>query len=203
MLLLLVFFGITLLLLAYIVLWIFFRLCSYHGCHAACLTVLGSGGHTAEALRVLSAINTHHVFPLAAAIAITDKMSLTKLKQWQAAVDADPAAVRVYDVPRAREVAQSFATSIATTLWAIGSAIYVVACTSPSLVCYFSFMAVRVMMVQVLVNGPGSCVPFALIAAFYKAIGLLDTHIVYVESVCRVETLSLSARILQYLVLLC
>lgn len=43
-----------------------------------------------------------------------------------------------------------------------------------------------------LVNGPGSCIPVVFAAALFDMIRLRDTIIIYEESICRVESLSLS-----------
>ncbi|KAM9689348.1 UDP-N-acetylglucosamine transferase subunit ALG14 isoform 1-T1 [Trichechus inunguis] len=51
----------------------------------------------------------------------------------------------------------------------------------------------------VLCNGPGTCVPICLSALLLGILGIKKVIIVYVESVCRVETLSLSGKILYYL----
>lgn len=49
---------------------------------------------------------------------------------------------------------------------------------------------------QVLCNGPGTCVPLCAAGLLLGLLGLHKVLLVYVESVCRVETLSLSGRIL-------
>ena len=49
---------------------------------------------------------------------------------------------------------------------------------------------------MVLCNGPGTCVPVCAAAYVPRVLGLHAVQVVYVESVCRVETLSLSARLL-------
>ena len=51
----------------------------------------------------------------------------------------------------------------------------------------------------VLVNGPGTCVPIVLAARFLSLFGVFKTQIVYVESICRVKTLSLSTKLLMTL----
>ncbi|KAM6455078.1 UDP-N-acetylglucosamine transferase subunit ALG14 isoform 2-T2 [Liasis olivaceus] len=48
----------------------------------------------------------------------------------------------------------------------------------------------------VLCNGPGTCVPICISAFLLKILGLKKVTIVYVESICRVENLSLSGQIL-------
>lgn len=50
-----------------------------------------------------------------------------------------------------------------------------------------------------LCNGPGTCVPFCVVAAFLDIFLLQKIVIVYVESFCRTEHLSLSAEILYQL----
>lgn len=50
-----------------------------------------------------------------------------------------------------------------------------------------------------LVNGPGTCLPVCLSALALRFFGLLDTRVVFVESVCRVTSLSLTGRMLYYL----
>ncbi|XP_008107394.1 UDP-N-acetylglucosamine transferase subunit ALG14 homolog isoform X2 [Anolis carolinensis] len=50
----------------------------------------------------------------------------------------------------------------------------------------------------VLCNGPGTCVPICVSALLLKMLGLKKVTIVYIESICRVENLSLSGKILYY-----
>ncbi|XP_043861533.1 UDP-N-acetylglucosamine transferase subunit ALG14 homolog isoform X2 [Dromiciops gliroides] len=50
----------------------------------------------------------------------------------------------------------------------------------------------------VLCNGPGTCVPICASALLLGILGIKKVTIVYVESICRVETLSLSGKILYH-----
>ncbi|XP_074044326.1 UDP-N-acetylglucosamine transferase subunit ALG14 isoform X4 [Macrotis lagotis] len=50
----------------------------------------------------------------------------------------------------------------------------------------------------VLCNGPGTCVPICVSALLLGILGIKKVIIVYVESICRVETLSLSGKILYH-----
>ncbi|XP_008587415.1 PREDICTED: UDP-N-acetylglucosamine transferase subunit ALG14 homolog, partial [Galeopterus variegatus] len=52
---------------------------------------------------------------------------------------------------------------------------------------------------EVLCNGPGTCVPIVVSALLLGILGIKKVIIVYVESICRVETLSLSGKILFHL----
>jgi beta-1,4-N-acetylglucosaminyltransferase len=45
-------------------------------------------------------------------------------------------------------------------------------------------------------NGPGTCIPICVIAFMMRVLYITDTKIVFVESICRVKTLSLSGKIL-------
>jgi beta-1,4-N-acetylglucosaminyltransferase len=87
--------------------------------------------------------------------------------------------------PRAREVGQSFVSSIFSTLYVIFWCIPFLLTHRPEVI---------------LTNGPGTCVPVCLVAYFFRLVKLLKTRIVFVESVCRVKTLSLSGKILRYFV---
>uniref|UniRef100_A0A183G6D6 UDP-N-acetylglucosamine transferase subunit ALG14 n=1 Tax=Heligmosomoides polygyrus TaxID=6339 RepID=A0A183G6D6_HELPZ len=87
-------------------------------------------------------------------------------------------------IPRSREVGQSFVTAVPTTLYSFIFAIATVWKAKPDLL---------------LVNGPGSCIPVVFAAALFDMIRLRDTIIIYEESICRVESLSLSASILYFL----
>ncbi|KAJ6658438.1 hypothetical protein lerEdw1_020142 [Lerista edwardsae] len=49
---------------------------------------------------------------------------------------------------------------------------------------------------EILCNGPGTCVPICISALLLKMLGLKRLTIVYVESLCRVENLSLTGKIL-------
>ncbi|XP_028588575.2 UDP-N-acetylglucosamine transferase subunit ALG14 isoform X3 [Podarcis muralis] len=50
----------------------------------------------------------------------------------------------------------------------------------------------------VLCNGPGTCVPICASALLLRMLGIKSVTIVYVESICRVENLSLSGKILYH-----
>jgi len=51
----------------------------------------------------------------------------------------------------------------------------------------------------ILVNGPGTCIPVVLAAWFWKFFGLVQCRIVFVESFCRVKSLSMSGKIAYFL----
>lgn len=65
-------------------------------------------------------------------------------------------------------------------------------------VLYIYILSECVFVFQVLCNGPGTCVPLCAAGLLLGVLGLKRVLIVYVESICRVETLSLSGNILYY-----
>ena len=154
------------------------------------LAVLGSGGHTAEMIQLLQAMDRAKFGPMLYVIAQTDTTSADRIKAFEQSVaDRQPPpaaaaaapAYRLLIVPRSREVGQSYATSALTTLHALAYSVWHVFVALPSLV---------------LCNGPGTCVPICAAALLVRLLGIKYISIVYVESVCRVESLSLSGKIM-------
>jgi beta-1,4-N-acetylglucosaminyltransferase len=177
------------------------------------MIVLGSGGHTAEMLKLLTSLDLERYTPRCYVIAATDNHSMTKMEQFESAhnrshfsdntksgtkkleekmkeaqkvkgLETDWTNVRAVVIPRSREVGQSYISSVWTTLVALKQALAVVFYHRPNLL---------------LCNGPGTCVPICAAAYLLKFLGLKDVRIIYVESIARVETLSLSGKILYYL----
>ena len=140
------------------------------------LVVLGSGGHTAEMLRLVSALNANKYKPISFIVAETDNSSINKLKEMNA--DSE-----IVIIPRSREVGQTWISTIFTTL-------------NASMFCFS--MLFKKQPDLLLCNGPGTCVPPCLVAYIYNKLFGRKTKIVFVESICRVKTLSLSGKILQY-----
>ncbi|KJE91433.1 hypothetical protein CAOG_02568 [Capsaspora owczarzaki ATCC 30864] len=97
---------------------------------------------------------------------------------------AQPRQFWIETIPRSREVAQSWLTSLFTTAHALLFALPMVFRVRPELV---------------LCNGPGTCVPVCIAAKLLYILGVCDTRVVYIESICRVETLSIAARLLKML----
>jgi beta-1,4-N-acetylglucosaminyltransferase len=88
---------------------------------------------------------------------------------------------RIHVIPRSREVGQSWASTFFSTLIATWFSVVVVWTERPRLL---------------LLNGPGTCVPVALAVWVGRILGVLNTRVVFIESVCRVESLSLTGRLM-------
>lgn len=89
-----------------------------------------------------------------------------------------------YSIPRSREVGQSYFTSVFTTIRSTLSSVHLVLKEAPDLL---------------LLNGPGTCIPIAFIVFMAYVFLLRECPIVFTESFCRVDTISLSGKLL-YLV---
>ena len=139
------------------------------------LVVLGSGGHTAEMLRLITAFDFDRYGPLTLVTAATDTTSRAKAER-ELPREA-LATARWVQIPRAREVGQSFVSSVPSTLRALFACFHLIWTASPDLV---------------LVNGPGTCVPVAVLGR------LSGSRVIFAESWCRVSTLSLTGRIMYW-----
>ncbi|KCV73192.1 beta-1,4-N-acetylglucosaminyltransferase [Fonticula alba] len=85
-----------------------------------------------------------------------------------------------HTIPRSRNVGQSYISSIFTTLNALLFSIFLIWSEQPDmLVC----------------NGPGTCLPLVFVAKLLRILHLGHCRVVFVESVARVNTLSLTGRI--------
>jgi beta-1,4-N-acetylglucosaminyltransferase len=141
------------------------------------LIVLGSGGHTTEMLELTRNLNPTH-YSLTYCQASTDTTSVMRLPP-------SPLPPVVYNIPRSREVGQSYWTSLYSTAVALIHAVLLVARLRPHLI---------------ITNGPGTAWPIAVAALVGRVLGWCDTKTVFVESYCRVVSLSLTGKLLYYVV---
>lgn len=150
---------------------------------ARTLIVLGSGGHTAEMMAIVKQLNKKNYSPRYYVLASTDTTSKTKVLDMEEPTSSSKHDYEIVRIKRSRHVGQSYITSVLTTLQSIWECIPLVYRLQPDLI---------------LCNGPGTCVPICLIAFMLKVFGAINIQckIVFVESFCRVKTVSLSGRIL-------
>lgn len=149
-------------------------------CPTKTMIILGSGGHTAEMLRIVRHLNVKNYSPRVYIHARTDKLSAEKVRDLEDS-NKDYKIVEIY---RSREVRQSYFTSVWTTVFATLNCFPVLWRENPKLI---------------LCNGPGTCVPLCVIAFFFKVLFITGSVIVFIESFCRVKTFSLTGKILYYL----
>ncbi|XP_031257273.1 UDP-N-acetylglucosamine transferase subunit ALG14 isoform X1 [Pistacia vera] len=149
------------------------------------LVVLGSGGHTAEMMNLLSVLQMDRFAPRFYIAAATDNMSLQKARVFEDSLvhknGVKGSSARFIQIYRSREVGQSYITSVWTTLLAIAHALW---------------LMIRIRPQVVLCNGPGTCIPLCVIAFLFKVLGIRWSSVFYVESIARVKRLSLSGLLL-------
>ncbi|KAJ9545486.1 hypothetical protein OSB04_025193 [Centaurea solstitialis] len=173
--------------------------------HLSTLVVLGSGGHTAEMINLLSVMQKDRFAPRFYIAAATDNMSLQKAHVFEEMLDdktslQGPRDTQFMQIYRSREVGQSYITSVGTTLLALAHALWLMIKIRPQVI---------------LCNGPGTCIPICAIAFIFKVqvlafwhfpgyvclelfqvLGIRWSYIFYVESIARVKRLSLSGLLL-------
>ncbi|XP_053716340.1 UDP-N-acetylglucosamine transferase subunit ALG14 homolog [Synchiropus splendidus] len=149
------------------------------------LVVAGSGGHTSEILRLVESLTAAYS-PRHYVIADTDMMSEEKINSFENTKQKPDSTSQftIYRIPRSREVHQSWTSSVWSTLNALRFSLPLVFRLKPDMV---------------LCNGPGTCVPLCVAGLLLGILGMKKVLIVYIESICRVETLSLTGKILYYL----
>lgn len=159
---------------------------------AKLLVVIGSGGHTAEMVHILRSFlsdekktkkrDFSNLFPKREYIfAVSDKTSVAKIERFEREEVQGAGEYENHFVPRAREVGQSYFTSVFTTLLAFWHSWRVYWKTKPD---------------AILTNGPGTCVPVILACFLGKVFGYNSAcKVMYVESVARTRRMSLSGRL--------
>lgn len=145
---------------------------------AKTLIVLGSGGHTTEMFKILHELNKVNYTPRIYVAADSDKGSHGKVTDFEATA----ADYTFYKIFRSRNVGQSYVSSVFTTLRAILLCVPVMYNEKPDLV---------------MCNGPGTCVPICLIAFLFRILYInTKCRIVFIESFCRIQSLSLTGQIM-------
>ncbi|XP_063795899.1 UDP-N-acetylglucosamine transferase subunit ALG14 homolog isoform X2 [Pseudophryne corroboree] len=154
-------------------------------CRCNGLPFLCTGGHTTEILRLLSSLSTSYS-PTHYVIADTDQMSEKKIRSFENTKDKGSShpLYSIHRIPRSREVRQSWSSSLLTTLQSLLYSVPLTLRLKPDLI---------------LCNGPGTCIPVCFSALLLGILGLKKILIVYVESICRVESLSLSGKLLYHI----
>lgn len=148
----------------------------------AVLVVAGSGGHTSEILRLMECLSPAYA-PRHYVIADSDRMSQEKIFAFETSrqqSNSEPQ-FTISQIPRSREVHQSWSSTVVSTVNALRYSLPLVFRLRPDMV---------------LCNGPGTCVPLCVAGLLLGILGMKKVLIVYVESICRVQTLSLTGKIL-------
>ena len=144
---------------------------------ATALTIGSGGGDTSVYYAVLAALPRERYAPVAYVAADTDVSS----QPTATAAGALAAGVPWYAIARSREVGGSYVGAVHKVAVAVSQCLTILRRTTPDVL---------------LVNGPGTAFPVAAAALLLRFAGICDTHIVYVESIARVTSLSLTGKLL-------
>ncbi|KAI9449794.1 glycosyltransferase family 1 protein [Lactarius psammicola] len=171
-------------------------------CHLA--VFLGSGGHSSEALTLVSTLDFSRYTPRTYLVSEGDSLSATKaiaLERLKAATEPSLASTpligeyRILTIPRARRVHQNLLTLPVTALRSLLVSFYYVTLAPRLLGDSF-----RVDVDVLLLNGPGTCFVLCVAAYINQFLGLPSPRLVYVETFARVRTLSLTGKLLRPIV---
>lgn len=134
--------------------------------------VLGSGGHTSEILPLISGLSKGRNYGSFICVCTSsDEMSMQN--------EHIPKETEFVLIPRSRKVGQSYFSSIFTTIYSI----------------FYCFTLIFKKPDLLVVNGPGVCLPVVFNIYLGNIIGITKCHIVFIESFCRVNSLSLTGKL--------
>nr|CAH0099192.1 unnamed protein product [Daphnia galeata] len=148
------------------------------------LIVMGSGGHTGEMLRLLYTLDFRHFSPRLYLVARTDDMSAQRVQQLESSHVSTADSFQTVAISRSREVHQSWISTILSFVQSTLDSLRILLSYQPDLI---------------LCNGPGTCVPPCLVALLLRVLWIKRSTIVFVESICRVNTLSLTGKLMVHL----
>ncbi|KAK6464984.1 UDP-N-acetylglucosamine transferase subunit ALG14 [Scheffersomyces coipomensis] len=146
------------------------------------MILLGSGGHTGEMMNILSNIDLKNFNRIWVASS-GDSTSLQKAQTYEEKLEKTKYSTSFMTLYRARKVGESIPSSIISTIKSLIST-------------FTSLLTLPHIPSIVLLNGPGTCVPLAYSLFVLKFFGLAHTKIIYIESLARVNNLSLSGKLL-------
>ncbi|BGP07237.1 UDP-N-acetylglucosamine transferase subunit [Rhodotorula toruloides] len=157
---------------------------------ASLAVFLGSGGHTAEMMRLVAHLDWRRFSRRTWVISSGDLLSEAKALALEKKIGTGE--FRILRIPRARRVHQSYLTSPFTTLYSLAYCLWHIAVASP-----LDGRQRRIFADVVLLNGPGSCVPITCAAFLPRLLSLPSPALIYVESLARTRRLSLSAKLVR------
>ncbi|KAJ2842898.1 UDP-N-acetylglucosamine transferase subunit, partial [Coemansia erecta] len=141
-------------------------------------------GHTAEMARLLQGVDFDRYSQRLYIVGESDLLSLNQIGTLEAKRDHMVEEYMVSRIPRSREVGQSWSSSVFSSLSCLFSVCQTLFHHKPDII---------------LCNGPGNCVIVCAVALIPKFIGLKHIPIIYVESFARVQSLSLSGKLLYFM----
>ncbi|KAJ6593963.1 oligosaccharide biosynthesis protein Alg14-like protein, partial [Mycena capillaripes] len=145
----------------------------------------GLGGHTSEALALISALDFTRYSPRTYVISEGDSLSAQKAAELELSKATCPAQYTILSIPRARHVHQPMVTAPPTAFYSLLSCIY-----------HITFAHIPSFADVLILNGPGTCFVLCIAVYFSRFLGVSSPRVFYIESFARVESLSLSGKLL-------
>ncbi|NCP98587.1 hypothetical protein GW820_06965 [archaeon] len=156
------------------------------------MIVLGSGGHTAELLIMLKKLNLNKFEQIIFVYSHNDLSSLKKINETLDIPTNVKDKLIYQQIYRSRNVGQSYFSSIFTTIFAFIHSCYIIFFNRPNLV------NLLIIYLKIVTNGPGVSLPLCYIGYIFKKLFILiESKILFIESFCRTESISLSGKLLQ------
>lgn len=151
------------------------------------MIVLGSGGHTSEMMSTIKNLDRNVYKPLHFIAAKTDNRSLRRALTIEEEI-GNANNVHMHQIFRCREVHQPwlFSSDCNCTLFATIRSLW-----------QSIFLVVRIMPDIIICNGPGTCFPIVCCAVLLRVLFIKnDIQLIFLESFCRVRSLSLTGRLM-------
>ncbi|PPQ67274.1 hypothetical protein CVT25_005857 [Psilocybe cyanescens] len=150
------------------------------------------GGHTSEALALISALNPERYNPRTYVVCSGDDLSVQKVIQFESQFSGTQKSnYSLLLIPRARHVHQPLVTIPVSVAFSLIHCIY-----------YLTFRPLfdpktPKFADALVLNGPGTCFVLCIAVYINKFLGLQAPLIIYVETFARVKSLSLSGKLIR------
>lgn len=145
--------------------------------------VLGSGGHTGELLIMIQKLNFDKFCDCYFVSSHNDKSSEKKVKETIQLSNYTKTHFHFIKIYRARNVGQSFISSIPTTIYSLLQSVFVLIKNRPSMI---------------VSNGPGVAFPLMMGGYILKFLMILvEFKILFIESYCRTKSISLCGKMIE------
>ena len=147
------------------------------------MIILGSGGHTGEILLMIQKLDFNKFSSCYFVSSHNDKNSENKAKESIQINKYKNTKFYFLKIYRARNVGQSFISSIPTTLYALFQSFFILIKYRPNMV---------------VTNGPGVAFPILFIGYILRKLMILcEFKIMFIESYCRTKSISLCGKIVE------
>jgi len=147
------------------------------------MIILGSGGHTGEILLMIKKLDFNKFSSCYFVSSHNDKNSENKTKESIDMNNFKNTKFQFIKIYRARNVGQSFISSIPTTIYSLFQSLFILIKTRPNMV---------------VSNGPGVAFPIIIIGYILKILMILyEFKIMFIESYCRSKSISLCGKLVE------